>query len=232
MPCGLFITGTDTEVGKTRVAATIARQLTSQGHRVGVYKPVASGCRVEHGGLVSQDAEALWHAAGRPLTLGQVCPQCFAAPLAPPLAARLAFREVDEQRLLSGLSVWRESSDMVIVEGVGGLMSPAGARLYAADLAVAFGYPLVVVSPNRLGTINQTLQTLMTAKTYRGGIDVAGVVLNHPTREAGDLSQQSNLQELGARCTEPVLASLDWGAENFDRHVDWQSLARSRQPRA
>ncbi len=230
MPCGLFITGTDTEVGKTRVAATMARQLASEGQRVGVYKPVASGCRVERSGLVSQDAEALWHAAGCPLHLDQVCPQCFAAPVAPHLAARLAGREVDEQKLLSGLTVWQQSSDIVIVEGVGGLMSPAGPRLYAADLAVTFGYPLVVVSPNRLGTINQTLQTLMAAQTFRGGMAVAGVVLNHTTRDAADVSQHSNLQELQARCCVPVLATLAWQDDHFDRKVDWTAVAQPRQP--
>ncbi|HYW79764.1 MAG TPA: dethiobiotin synthase, partial [Thermoguttaceae bacterium] len=80
---GLFITGTDTEVGKTYVASLIARSLVASGHRVGVYKPAASGCRLEAGVLVSDDAISLWEAAGRPGDLQHVCPQCFAAPLAP-----------------------------------------------------------------------------------------------------------------------------------------------------
>lgn len=230
MPGGLFITGTDTEVGKTYVAATIARQLVNEGRRVGVYKPVASGCRVETRGMVSQDAEMLWQAAGCPLELEQVCPQRFAAPVAPPQAARLAGREVDEQKLLSGLTIWQQARGIVIVEGVGGLMSPAGPRLYAADLAAEFGYPLIVVSPNRLGTINQTLQTLMAARTYRGGMTVAGVVLNHPSPDAADVSQQSNLQELQARCGVPVLATLAWQATTFDRRVDCNALAHVKRP--
>ena len=85
---GLFITGTDTEVGKTRVTAMIARSLVAAGYRVGVYKPAASGCRREGDELIADDAVALWEAAGRPATLEQVCPQRFEAPLAPHLAAR------------------------------------------------------------------------------------------------------------------------------------------------
>src|SRR5258708_35422490 len=94
-PRGLFITGTDTEIGKTYVASLIARALVSAGHRVGVYKPAASGCRRQGDSLVSDDAVALWRAAGSPGTLAEVCPQVFAAPLAPYLAATAEGRELD-----------------------------------------------------------------------------------------------------------------------------------------
>src|SRR5580704_15299879 len=94
---GLFITGTDTEVGKTYVAALVAQSLVAAGCRVGVYKPAASGCRREDGELISDDALALWEAAGRPGELSAVCPQCFAAPLAPHLAAEAENRAIDER---------------------------------------------------------------------------------------------------------------------------------------
>src|SRR5690349_2937295 len=100
---GLFSTGTDTEVGKTYAAALIVRALVDGGHRVGVYKPAASGCRVEAGRLVSEDALALWEAAGRPGTLDEVCPQRFAAPLAPHLAAEAEGRSLDAALLRAGL---------------------------------------------------------------------------------------------------------------------------------
>src|SRR5579863_9801562 len=83
---GLFITGTDTDVGKTYVGAMVASYLVAQGHRVGVYKPAASGCTLRDGILESDDARALWTAAGSPGTLADVCPQAFAAPIAPHLA--------------------------------------------------------------------------------------------------------------------------------------------------
>ncbi|MFH1264802.1 MAG: dethiobiotin synthase, partial [Planctomycetota bacterium] len=96
---GLFITGTDTEVGKTYVAALIARALRKAGHRVGVYKPAASGCRLVDDALVADDAVTLWEAAGRPGELDRVCPQRFQAALAPHLAAREEGKRLDANLL-------------------------------------------------------------------------------------------------------------------------------------
>src|SRR3990172_9828490 len=196
MARGLFITGTGTGVGKTYVAALIARALNSAGKRVGVYKPAASACERHGNELVSPDALALWEAAGRPATLDQVCPQRFAAALAPHLAARAEGRRVDQALLRSGLESWRKSCDIVLVEGAGGLMSPVSDDDYNADLADEFGYPLVVVAANVLGTINATLQTLIVADTFREGLTIAGVILNSPQIAAGDRSTDSNADEL------------------------------------
>ena len=253
---GLFIAGTDTGVGKTYVAALIAKQLAAEGKSVGVYKPAASGCQRVDGRLVSDDAAALWEAACRPAGLENVCPQLFEAPLAPHLAARAEGREIDSALLRRGIEFWRQRSEIVVVEGVGGLMSPMDDDEYVADLAVEFGYPLIVVSPNVLGTINQTLQTLITASVFQrsegqshflGGRDnscgetadaakigtapcrlsVAGVVLNHPAPpSADDVSLSSNRRELAARCTSPILAEVKWQDEQIISAVDWFSLAR------
>jgi len=223
MARGLFITGTDTGVGKTYVTALVARALAGAGNRVGVYKPVASGCERRDGQLVSGDAVALWEGAGRPGTLEQVCPQTFAALLAPHLAARAEGRRVDPRLLRSGIEFWRETSDVVLVEGAGGLMSPLSDDDYDADLAAEFGYPLVVVSANVLGTINATLQTLITASTYCDGLEVAGIVLNSP-RRPGDPSTDSNRDELARRCIAPVLAAVEHGGA-LDAEVDWWALA-------
>ncbi len=226
---GLFIIGTDTEVGKTYVTALIARELLAAGRRLGVYKPAASGCRLQGGRLVSDDAVTLGDAAGCPGELDRVCPQCFAAPLAPHLAARAEGKQLDAALLRSGLEYWRARSDVILVEGVGGLMSPLGEEEYVADLAYDFGFPLVVVTRNALGTINQTLQTLITAATFRDGLEIAGVVLNHPVEShpvAGcdDASLSTNRQELAARCVPPVLGEVAWQGTRFDAPVDWADL--------
>ena len=220
---GLFITGTDTNVGKTYVTALIAKQLVADGKRVGVYKPAASGCV----GDASDDPFVLWEAAGRPSTVEAVCPQQFAAPLAPHLAARAEGKEVDVDLLRSGVDFWRDHSDIILVEGIGGLMSPVSDDEYVADLAHDFGFPLVVIGPNILGVINQTLQTLITASTFRDGLDVAGIVLNNlpAAHDSDDLSTQTNAAELAARCVPPILATV---GEDFDRTVDWMSLAIRR----
>ena len=218
MSCGLFITGTGTGVGKTYVGA-----LREAGKRVGVYKPVASGCEVRDGKLISPDAVALWEAAGRPGTLEQVCPQLFAAPLAPHLAARAEGRRVDPSLLREGIQFWRATSDVVIVEGAGGLMSPISDDDYNADLAAQFGISLLVVAANVLGTINATLQTLITASTFRDALRVAGVVLNSPNQTGDDPSVESNADELARRCEAPLLATVKHRG-GFDRAVNWCEL--------
>ena len=224
---GLFITGTDTGVGKTYVAALIARALLAAGRRVGVYKPAASGCLCgADGQLVSEDALALWEAAGRPGPLDRVCPQVFAAPLAPHLAAKAEGKTLDGPQLRTGLEYWRSQSEIVLVEGAGGLMSPLGEEDYVADLAHDLGFPLVVVTRNVLGTINATLQTLITAAVFREGLTVAGVVLNHPPSVAAP-SQASNRDELVRRSVSPLLAEVACGATRFDGDVDWFGLAGS-----
>ena len=226
MKPGLFITGTDTGVGKTYVAMLIVRALAAAGHRVGVYKPVASGCRLVGSDLVSDDAQALVDAAGRSDELEQACPQRFAAALAPPQAAAAEGRSVDAAMLRSGLDYWRDSSDVVVVEGAGGLMSPVTEDEYIADLAFDFGYPLVIVARDALGTINQTLSALIVAATFRDGLDVAGIVLNQVSADA-DSSTATNHAELAARCHAPLLARLGWQAPGFAPAIDWLSLSSS-----
>jgi dethiobiotin synthetase len=203
----------------------IARSLFEVGWQVGVYKPAASGCRAEGSQLLADDAISLWEAAGRPGRLEQVCPQCFAEPLAPHLAARAAGLSLDTELLRSGLDPWREGYDVVVVEGAGGLMSPLSDVDYVADLANEFQLPLVVVTKNSLGMINQTLQTLIAAATYREGIDVAGIVINRTTDDKSDRSVETNAQELAARAVPPILAEVRFGATEFDREVDWAALA-------
>jgi dethiobiotin synthetase len=218
---GLFIAGTSTEVGKTHVAAMIARALVAEGRRVGVFKPVASGCRREGGQLVADDAVALWEAAGRPGELERACPQRFLAPVAPPRAAAMEGTRVDAALLRSGLDYWRERSDIVLVEGAGGLMSPLSDKDYNIDLAADLGLPLVIVAANELGVINATLQTLITARAKAPGLAIAGVILNHAMSRENDASLASNAEDLAARCDAPLLEIVQHGQQGFDHVLDW-----------
>ncbi|HZN36993.1 MAG TPA: dethiobiotin synthase [Pirellulaceae bacterium] len=230
---GLFVVGTDTAVGKTYVASRIAAALARSGLKVGVYKPAASGCRRVGKLLLSDDAVNLWEAAGRPGELKHVCPQRFAAPLAPHLAAKEERKEIDERLLRRGIEYWQRRSDVVVVEGAGGLMSPIGERDYVADLAEAFGYPLIVVAPNRIGAINSTLLTLMVAASRPRPLPIAGIVLNDVLpRDRGDPAIHSNRVELELRCVPPVLCQLGHGAADFDAPVDWLGLTRSSRASA
>lgn len=224
-PRGLFIAGVDTEIGKTYVAALIARQLTGEGRKVGVYKPAASGAETDaEGNLVWRDPEQLRAAAGGTADPEWVCPQRFRAPLAPHLAAAAEGKQLDPQLLRDGLAKWNDQCDVVVVEGAGGLMSPISEDDYIADLAYEFGYPVVIVAANRLGVINHTLQTLITAAAFRDGLPVAGVVLNSISADA-DASRQSNATQLRQRCGCPLLAELAFESRRFEPSVDWWSLA-------
>lgn len=224
--CGLFVVGTDTHVGKTYVAARIAAALAGEGLKVGVYKPAASGCRRVGRALVSDDAIDLWEAAGRPGELKAVCPQRFAAALAPHLAAREERKEIDARLLRRGIDYWRRRSDVVIVEGAGGLMSPVGERDYVADIAADFGYPLIVVAPNRIGAINSTLLTLLAAASRPKPLPIAGIVLNDILPPGhNDPATRSNRMELEFRCVPPVVAQLAHNSREFDAPVDWLRLA-------
>lgn len=222
---GLFVTGTDTEVGKTYVGSLIVKSLREAGHRVGVYKPSAADCVSDGQNLVSEDAVALWEAAGKPGDLHDVCPQCFRAALAPHLAAKAEGKRLDPDQLRQGLTAWTDRCDIVIVEGAGGLLTPVGEEEFIADLAVDFGYPLVVVAPNVLGVINQTLQTVLTASCFRDGLDVAGIVLNDAQMIDGDVSIESNQEEIAKRSIAPILGRLRYQAESFDQEIDWFALS-------
>lgn len=230
-PPGCFITGTDTEVGKTYVGACMAKQLVAAGRKVGVYKPLASGCIQQEGQWASGDALALWQAAGQPRTLQDVCPQVFIAPLAPHVAAREEGRGVDRELLRTGIEPWQAESDFLIVEGAGGLLCPLGDEdFYMADLAGQFGYPLVLVARNALGTINHTLLTIEVAVAR--GLKIAAIVVNHLI-EADDHSTKTNVAEIRQRARSygiEAVVELNRNGESFQPQPDWLELSSPVSP--
>ncbi|MGH0029182.1 MAG: dethiobiotin synthase [Myxococcota bacterium] len=170
---GWFVTGTDTGVGKTVVTCALVRGLRARGVDVGVLKPVETGVG-EDGPL---DAIALAAAAGFDGPLEAVCPQRFALPAAPTVAAAAEERQVDHDALDRAFDAVRARHDAVLVEGAGGLLVPAAAGLDMAGLAARWGLPLVVVARASLGTINHTRLTLEAAAAR--GLAVAGLVISH-----------------------------------------------------
>lgn len=228
---GLFITGTDTGVGKTYIACAIVRELRAAGHRVGAYKPVCSGTRRNADGrAVWDDVEALQHALGSDVLEEHVSPQRFAAPLAPPIAARQEGRAVNVMELQRGLEWWRSQCDIVVVEGAGGLLCPLTDDQTMADLAARFQFPLLIVARGELGTINHTLLTIEAARSR--GLCIAGVVLNEtqPT-EPDDPSTATNAHEIAARGGVPVLGVRRHGTAGWisrfgePLRLDWWAIA-------
>lgn len=209
--------GTDTEVGKTYAASLLARSYRHSGARVGVYKPVASGCAVVDGKLVAQDALQLWQAAGQPRTLDEVCPQRFEAPLAPNEAAKAAGKTVDRGRLRQAADVWQQSSDVLIIEGAGGLLSPLADDYLNIDLVRQFmPARVILVAANRLGTIHQTLATCAAAKQF--DIPVTGIMLSDTSKNL-DASSETNAEQIRRHCDVPVLCGLAYGADSIPKSV-------------
>jgi dethiobiotin synthetase len=200
-PRGIFVTGTDTGVGKTIVAATLARLLRMNGVSVGVMKPVTSGCHEEHGLLVSDDARLLCQAAGVEPS-DDVAPYRLREALAPSEAARIDGVRIDFSRIKDGFERLAASYEYVIVEGAGGLMVPLCGGLLVADLARELELPLLVVGRPGLGTINHTVLTCFAAQQL--GLQVAGVIINGMP-EAPDLAEQSAPHQIGSLCGTAVL---------------------------
>jgi dethiobiotin synthetase len=190
---GLFVSATDTGAGKTLITAAIARQWRREGRAFRVCKPVATGA--------SMDTRILGRAAGDN-DLEAITPLHFEAEVAPPVAARLAGRNLTLEDLIEAVRR-REEREAVLVEGVGGLLCPLTETETVADLAGRLGLPLVVVAKRSLGTLNHTLLTLEAARHRR--LRVVGVVVNEVTPVSG-VADETNVEELRRRIDVPILA--------------------------
>lgn len=203
---GLFITATDTEIGKTLVTCAIAAVLRRSGVRVGVCKPIASGCRHDREGLVSEDAEALAHFANSPFALDIINPVRYRHPLAPAVAAEFEKRPIDDAAIDYSLTHIAEQSDVMLVEGVGGVMVPLDDQRTVIDLMQAVGYPVVVVTSNRLGTLSHTAAAC--AAIRAAGLTVAGLVINRHHVDTPDLVEATNPRWLAKQNRTTVLATI------------------------
>jgi len=225
-----FITGTDTGVGKTAVAASLASCFHRLGLRVGVMKPVETGCQLRDGGLVGFDTALLKEAASSTASLELINPYSFAPPISPELAARQAGVEIDFARIRKGYEEIRRESDIILVEGAGGLLTPLGGGGLSkgtstmADLAGFLDIPLIIVAPSRIGVINQCMLTVRAARAR--GLSIMGIILNHPARpDSEDHSLHSNHGEVARHTGEEVLCELSY-AEKKGPYVDVRALVK------
>ena len=214
---GLFVTGTDTGVGKTFVTAGLARLLSDRGLRVGVMKPVETGCDRRGNDLVPADAVRLLTAARGHQDLSSLCPYRFEAPLAPDIAARQAGRSIDPVVILDRFRTLAASHDIVMVEGAGGLLVPIWDRYTMADLAGDVGLPLLVVTASRLGAVSHTLLTLEHAR-FRG-LPVAAYVLNQLT-DAVDDAMSTNADLLARSTDVPCAGVIGWSPSDAEREAE------------
>jgi dethiobiotin synthetase len=186
---GVFVTGTGTGIGKTVVAAAIARTAAAQGKRVGVFKPAVTG--LEEAG--EADHELLRRAAGSDQADDAIAPYRYQPPLSPHLAAELAGERIEPQRLREAAQAAGGGVDLLVVEGVGGFMVPLTPEYLIRDLAHDLGLPVLIAAAPGLGTINHSLLTVEAVRA--AGLVPTAVVLTPWPREPGEL-ERSNLEAI------------------------------------
>lgn len=189
----IFITGTDTGVGKTFFTAGLARWLKSCGYSVGVMKPAETGCSPRDGELFPEDAWQLKQAAECAEPIEKICPYRLPEPLAPSIAAERAGVKIDIDHVLAGLDAIKSAHDITLVKGAGGLMVPLLPSYTFADFARVAKLPVIVVAANKLGVINHLLLTLEHASCQ--GFTLLGYVLNRLSDDAS-LAADTNREVL------------------------------------
>ncbi|MDE0041745.1 MAG: dethiobiotin synthase [Candidatus Poribacteria bacterium] len=247
---GVFVTGTDTGVGKTVVAGGLAAALALTGVDVGVMKPIATGgeerdsVSVEadsrigedttsntvttagegYGHLVSEDAVFLKHAAQAEDSLELINPICLREPLAPSVAAELEDLPIKLEKVDAAFNRLRQNHEFMVVEGVGGLAVPIRDDVLVAHLAARFGLPLIVVAQPTLGTINHTLLTVEFARSF--DLEIHGIVLNGLRQEMAGLAERTNPAEISRFTNLPILGVVPFDGRLGQRRPPREFLAQ------
>ena len=204
-----FVTGTDTDVGKTFVTALLTRSLRRAGFDTVAMKPVSCG---EPG-----DTSEIRAAADNALSPGEVTPISYAAPLAPIEAARLEGRTFDPEDILRVFRRLKNTHRSLLVEGVGGWLVPLSHDYSSADLAKAMNLPVLLVVRNRLGSINHTLLTLESIRHH--GLSCGGIVLNNHPADIGDSSRKGNRRLIPELSSVPLLFEISSGQTELELAV-------------
>lgn len=199
-----FVTGTDTEIGKTLVSSALVHMQAQRGWRVAAMKPVAAGAEWRDGRWCNEDADALAACVSVKLPQEMTTPYLFQAPAAPHIAASLEDRVIDRMHLIDCYQQVRAQTDAVVVEGVGGFRVPLNDSYDTADMATDLGLPVVLVVGMRLGCISQALLTAE-AITARG-LSLMGWVAN--TVDPQMLYPQENIAAIAQRINAPLLARI------------------------
>jgi dethiobiotin synthetase len=210
----LFITGTDTGVGKTHIAARLLHLLRASGTRCAGLKPICCGDR--------RDAEMLLAAGSDGLTIDDVNPVWLKTPAAPIVGSLVEKASIDVERILASFQTLQERVEHVIVEGTGGWLVPIRPDYFVSDLAAAMKLPVLVVAQNRLGCLNHAVLTVRSVAAYK--LRCVGLVLNS-TEMASDIAGLTNADILNQILNVPLLAGL--GENLTELPVDWRLMLDS-----
>ena len=212
---GIFITGTDTGVGKTFVGTGLAAALRERGIDVGVMKPVETGCAQRNGILVPGDALKLIKAGRVDDPLDLVNPYRFHDPLAPAIAASRHKKRIEIKKIVSAFRILAGKHDYMIVEGAGGIMVPLTADRYYLDLARVLELPVIVVARPGLGTINHTLLTIMALRSRR--LRIAGIVINHRSKKRPGLAERTGPPVIERLSGVPIIGQVKYGQKDVGK---------------
>ncbi len=204
MKKGYFITGTDTDVGKTFVTVALMRYFKQQGNTVLGMKPVASGCVAGESGLRNDDALLLQADASKKIDYDLINPYAFVSPVSPHIAAREDDKEIKLSVINESFQVLKEQAEIVLVEGVGGWLAPLSPSVDVADLAVSLQLPVILVVAIRLGCINHARLSYAAIKS--SGITCAGWIAN--CTEENMLKQQENIEMIAQKIQTPLLGVM------------------------
>jgi dethiobiotin synthetase len=218
---GIFITGTDTGVGKTYVAAGIAEQLRQDGVDVGVMKPAETGCAARAGKLVPRDAKRLIKAAGVTDSLELVNPVRMRKPLALLVAAAMEGLRIDPRDIQNAFQTLASRHEYMIVEGAGGIMVPIAPGYSFLDLAQEMGLPVLIVARPSLGTINHTLLTVKALKDR--GLAIAGIVINYADDRRPGLAEKTSPAVIEEISGVKVLGTMRHASRSFSSIVAFLS---------
>ncbi len=199
LPKGIFITGTDTGVGKTVVTAALALCLERSGADVAVMKPVQTGTDNQR----CIDIEFVGKVLGRGFDIDLVCPYRLGPPLAPSLAAEMEGVEIEPRKIIDAFKKSSAEHEVVLVEGAGGLMAPVKGTYLMCDLAGDMGLGVIVVCRPGLGTINHTLLSIEAAESR--GLDVLGVVISNFPMEMPGMAERTNPRLLVSQTDVPII---------------------------
>ena len=208
---GIFITGTDTNIGKTVIAAGLAGALKNKGYSVGVMKAVQSGAGIRNGKLYSPDAELMMQVIETKDEIELTCPYLLKEAMAPGVAAEIEGLEIDFDIIKSAYKELEKRHDIVIVEGAGGIAVPIKKRFLISDLIKYMDIPVIIVARAGLGTINHSFLTIEYAK--RSGIKIIGIIINDyrggavEEKSPGAISELTRIPVIGIIPHDPSICS-------------------------
>lgn len=215
-----FITGVDTDIGKTFVTKGLALAFEKSGKKVGVFKPLQSSAIKTAEGFIAPDLKAVNDLSN---SINTMCSYLFEGDVSPALAARLAGIQIDVEKIKADFNLFSEQNEITLVEGAGGLLAPATDSMLCADLIKALNIPIIIVTVPFLGRLNHTLLTIHYAKTM--GIDIKGIIINKVPNIIDDLATKNFVDELKRYTDVEILGEIHQ-IETFEIELEFSKIIK------